>query len=189
MIADGVAIDNFTLLKLKIHLVQVAGFNGISAIPSQGGHSFYVQFGEAKEIPELALPCISSLLPVLDAYHHIDLSPSAMAGANGHDDRPLSVLVGSIFVDVLLALFCTVRDLSSLPLLTLKSMLETLCVVIYKHDFESRALRHLQQTLRRAVLRALDVLSQDTSYEIRQLALSVTQAFIKRWHGFMGSII
>ncbi|KAF9464728.1 hypothetical protein BDZ94DRAFT_1255766 [Collybia nuda] len=189
MIADGIAVDSFTLLKLKIHLVQVAGFGGVSAIPSQGGHSFYIQFGEAKEIPDLALPCISSLLPVLDAYHYINLSPSNMAGANEHDDRPSPVLVGSIFVDVLLTLFCTVRDLPSLPPLTLKIMLETLCVIIYKHDFESRPLRHLQQLLRRAVLRAQDVLAQDASFEIRQLALSATQAFIKRWHGFMGSII
>lgn len=189
MVADGIAIDSFTLLKLKIHLVQVVGFSDISAIPLQSGPSFYVQFGEVKEILELALPCISALLPVLDAYHHIDLPPSAMAGANEHDNRPLSVLVGSVFVDVSLAIFCTVRDFSSLPLLTLKSMLETLCVIIYKHDFESRVLRHLQQTLRRAVLRVVDVLSQDTSYEIRQLALSVTQAFIQRWHGFMGSVI
>jgi hypothetical protein len=189
MISDGIAPDSFTLLKLKIHLVQVLGFSDISAVPSQSGHSFHVQFGEVKEIPELALPCISALLPVLDAYHPTDLAPSAMAGTNEHDDKPSSLLVGSIFVDVSLAMFCTVRDFSSLPLLTFKCILETLCVVMYKHDFESRALRHLQQSLRRAVLRALDILSQDTSYEIRQLALSVTQAFIKRWHSFMGPIV
>ncbi|KAF8077923.1 hypothetical protein FPV67DRAFT_1403007 [Lyophyllum atratum] len=192
MIAGGITIDSFMLLKVKSHLVQVTGFRDVSVIPSQNGQSFYVQFGEVPEIPEVALPCVNQLLPVMDASYSVDVAPSAMAGANGAnglDERPISVLVGSIFVDVFLAMFCTVRDLASLPILTFKNMLETLCVVIYKHDFESKTLRHLQQTLRRAVVRALDCLAADISYDLRQLALSVTQAFVKRWHSFMGSIV
>ncbi|RDB21389.1 hypothetical protein Hypma_011626 [Hypsizygus marmoreus] len=189
MIADGIAVDSFTLLKIKTHLVRVTGFSEVSVVPSHSGHSFQVQFGEVSEIPEIAHPCVYQLLPVLDAHHPVELTPSAMAGANILDERPVPVLVGSIFVDVSLAMFCTVRDLSSLPVSTLKSLLETICVIIYKHDFESRALRHLQQTLRRAVMRALDILSEDISYDLRQLALSVTQAFIRRWHNFMGSIV
>jgi len=189
MIADGITIDSSLLLKLKVHLVRIIGFDDISVEPSPSGHSFHVQFGEVSEIPELSLPCVHDLLPVLDAYHAVDLPQFAMVGSIEQDERPLSLLVGSVFVDVALAIFCTVRDLSALPVLALKALLETLCVIIYKYDFESRPLRHLQQTLRRAVLRALDVLSQDISYELRQLALSVIQAFTKRWHTFMGSIV
>ncbi|KAF5380960.1 hypothetical protein D9615_003973 [Tricholomella constricta] len=189
MIADGIAIDSFILLKIKHHIVQVIGFRDISVVPSQNGQSFHVQFGDAPEIPVIALPCVNQFLSVMDASHAVDIAPSTMAGANGLDNRPVSTLVGSIFVDVFLAMFCTVKDLTSLPILTFKNMLETLCVIIYKHDFESRALKHLQQTLRRAVVRALGCLTKDISYDLRQLALSVTQAFVKRWHTFMGSII
>lgn len=189
MIADGIIIDSFTLLKIKVHLVQVIGFNDVSVVPSQSGHSFQVQFGEVHEIPQIALPCVNQLLLVLDAYHSVDLAPAAMAGANELDERPIPLLVGSIFVDMFLAMFCTVKDLTALPVSVSKSMLETLCVVIYKHDFESRALRHLQQTLRRAVARGLDILSEDIGYDLCQLVLSVTQAFVNRWHTFMGSII
>lgn len=186
MVADGIATDSTILMKLKIHLAQVVGLSDPSTSSS---HLFHIQIEEAKEIPEAALPCISALLPVLDAYHHIEVPVSAMASLNEHDGRLLTVLVGSVFVDVSLSIFCTVREFSALPLMSLKRILETLCVIIYKHDFESRALRHLQQTLRRAVLRAIDLLAQDTSYEIRQLALSVVQAFIKKWHSFMGSVV
>ena len=189
MIAGGIAIDGFLLSKLKVHLVQITGFSDISLIASASGHSFYVQFGEVHEIPDLALPCIHDLLSVFDAYHTINLSLFNMAGPKEQDERSCSLLVGSVFVDVALAMFCTLAALSSLPVLTLKAMLETLCVIIYKHDFESRALRHLQQPLRRAVVRTLDLLSQDIGYELRQLALSAIQGFIKRWHGFMGSIV
>jgi hypothetical protein len=188
MIADGIAIDNFTLLKIKAHLVQVIGFNDVTVVPAPSGHTFYVRFGEVREIPQLAFPCISELLSVLDAHHPVNLAPSAM-GSHTEDGHSSPLLVGSIFVDVSLGMFCTVRDFSSLPVLTAKSMLEALVIIIYKHDFESRTLKHLQQNLRRAVMRALELLLQDISYELRQLALSITQAFIKRWHSFMGSLL
>ena len=189
MIADRIAIDGFLLLKLKIHLVRIIGFSDISVTCSPSGQSFYIQFGKVSEIPQLSFPCVHGLLLVLDAHHTVDLPHFAMVGANEQDEKPLSLLVGSVFVDIALTMFCTIRDLSALPVLILKTLLEALCVIIYKHDFESRGLRHLQQALRRAVLRALDILSQDISYELRQLALSVVQAFIKRWATFMGSIV
>lgn len=189
MISDGIVIDGTLLLKLKVHLVQVIGFGDISVTSSPSGHSFHIQFGGVSQISPLSLPCVHDLLPVLDASHTVDLPHFAMVGANEQDERPMSLLVGSVFVDVTLAIFCTLQDLSVLPVLALKALLETLRVIIYKHDFESRALRHLQQNLRRAILRALDMLSSDISYELCQLALSVVQAFIKRWHVFMGSIV
>jgi hypothetical protein len=141
-----------------------------------------------REIPQLAFPCINELLPVLDAHHPVNLTLSGV-GLHLENGNSSPLLVGSIFVDVSLGIFCTVKDLSQLPVLTVKSMLEALCVIIYKHDFESKILQHLQQNLRRAVMRALELMLQDISYELRQLALSVTQAFIKRWHSFMGSLV
>ncbi|KAG5638371.1 hypothetical protein H0H81_000382 [Sphagnurus paluster] len=189
MIADGVQVDSFTLLKIKHHLVQVIGFRDVSVMPSSSGQFSYIQFGDVPEIPDIVFPCVSQLLVLMDSSCAVDLPPSMMAGANAQDDRPVSALVGSIFVDVFLAIFCSIQDLVSLPIVTLKNMLETLCVVVYKHDFESSILKHLQQTLRRAVIRTLDCLGTDISYDLRQLALSVIQAFIKRWHTFTGSII
>lgn len=63
-------------------------------------------------------------------------------------------------------------------------------ILIYKHDFEAQALRYLQTGLRKAVSRAIEILLwDDTSYELRQLAMSVIQAFLKRWQSFMGNII
>ncbi|KAJ7172445.1 hypothetical protein C8R46DRAFT_894477, partial [Mycena filopes] len=106
----------------------------------------------------------------------------------GGDSSASTLLVGSTLVDISLNLFCT-GDLLSLPIVTLKSLVESLGVIIYKHNFEHRRLKHLQPTLRRAVLRALELMLDNISYEIQQLALSVTQAFIKRWPAYTGSII
>ncbi|KAJ6596919.1 hypothetical protein DFH09DRAFT_972654 [Mycena vulgaris] len=182
MIADGIPINAFDLQKVKVALSKAFGFADITVTPSNNGQSFDVQFGDAQHIPEASLPCVNELLSVLDAPHVINLEPP------GVEPTLSTFLVGSTLVDVSLNLFCT-GDLLSLPILTLKSMVESLGVIIYKHDFEHRRMKRLQPTLRRAVLRALELMLDDISYEIRQLTLSVTQAFIKRWPAYTGSII
>lgn len=185
LIADGIAIDTFTLLKLKLHLVEIMDFSDIAAIPSHHGQPFYVQFGEVEEIPEIALPCVGELLQVLDSSHTVESTPSG----GSHDGKGNPTLVGSAFVDVSLAIFSSVKETMALPTLTVKSMLEALCIIIYKHDFENIALRHLQPNLRKAVVGSLHLMLQDVSYELRQLALSVAQAFVKRWNSIMGSTV
>ena len=189
LIADGVAIDSLTLLRIKFHLAQTIGFATVSTVPSLNGHSFHVEFRDFDEIPSIAFPCIGQFFRVFDAHYPIELLPSSMMGHITQDEKPALILVGSVFVDLFLATFSAIRDFTSLPLLTFKGLLETLCVIIYKHDFENNVQRHLQQPLRRAVSRVLDTLSEAISYDIRQLALSLVQAFIKRCHTFMGSII
>ncbi|KAF7338262.1 hypothetical protein MVEN_02051500 [Mycena venus] len=182
MLADGIAINAFDLQKIKVALAKALGFADVSATPSANGQTIDVQFGDAQHIPEPSLPCVNELLTVLDAPHAINLE------LPGADATSSTLLVGSSFVDVSLNLFCT-GDLLMLPVLTLKSLVESLGVIIYKHNFEHRRMRHLQATLRRAVQRALELMLDDISYEVRQLALSVTQAFIKRWPAYTGSII
>ncbi|KAG6890677.1 hypothetical protein C0995_005049 [Termitomyces sp. Mi166 len=189
MIADGIPIDDFALLKIKSHLVNIIGFRDVLLVPSQVGRLFQVQFGEVSEIDDIALSCVNQFLTMMDASHPVDIPSSVMAGSSDLDERPTPVLVGSVFIDVFLTMFCSVKDLNSLPVLTRKNMLETLCIIIYKHDFESRVLKHLQQDLRHAVVRALECLDLDISYDLRQLALSVVNAFVKRWHSIMGSFI
>jgi len=189
MIADGITIDTPSLLEIKLRLVQVIGFTDVSKVPSPSGHAFYIRFTKVEKIPNLAIPCINELSSLLDAHHRFDLASSAMGGPYADDVIPWPLLVGAIFVDVLLIMFCTVEDVLSLPDLTVRAMLESLLIIIYKHDLESRPLKHLQIYLRKAVRRALDILSKEVTYEIRQLALSVVQACTKRWLALMGNLV
>ncbi|KAJ6502509.1 hypothetical protein C8R45DRAFT_976826 [Mycena sanguinolenta] len=182
MLADGIPIGPFDLQKIKVALAKALGFADVTAAPSLNNQTINVQFGDARHIPEPSLPCVNELLSVLDAPHAVNLD------LPGADSVSSTFLVGSTFVDISLNLFCT-GELLMLPVLTLKSLVEALGVIIYKHNFEHRLMRHLQPTLRRAVQRALELMLDDISYEVRQLALSVTQAFIKRWPAYTGSII
>lgn len=179
MIADGVSIDVFSLLKVKFHLVMILGFSGATLVPAPSGHSFHVHYGDMKTISTHAMPCITGLMTLLDAYRPFDISPSAMTGAE--DDVPMTLLVGSVFVDVFLSLFNEGENLTSLPFVYSKALLQTLIIVIYKHDMDSSPLRHLREQLRRAVRRASDLLLLVISHELRLLALSVNHAYLKRW--------
>jgi hypothetical protein len=181
MIEDRVNIDIFSLLKIKFHLAQVIGFSDVSIIPASSGHAFHVRLGDLIDMSEQSIPCVNRLPMVLDAGHPFDLASSAVGGPYVEDDTPSSLLVGAIFVDVSLAILSQTTNLVSLPILTIKSMLESLMIIIYKHDLDAKPLKHLHSSLTRAVRRAMDLVFQDISYEIRQIALSVVQAYVKRW--------
>jgi hypothetical protein len=189
MIEDGVNIDIFSLLKIKFHLAQVIGFNEVSIVPASSGYAFHVRLGDFVGIPQQSILCVNQLSMVLDACHPFDLAPSAVGGPYVEDDTPPSLLVGAIFVDIALALFSHTADLLSLPIITIKNMLESLMIVIYKHDLDVKPLKHLHSSLMRAVRRAMDLVSEDISYEIRQLALSVVQAYVKRWPTLRGAFV
>ncbi|KAI0797914.1 hypothetical protein C8Q75DRAFT_845203 [Abortiporus biennis] len=191
MIADGVSVDLFSLLKLKSHIARVLGYRDVSLSSSNSGAMFYVTFGDMDDIPEWAFPCLSDLMLALDSSAPMEVSPSAMGGPFANDDTTFPLLVGTAFVDILLDLFVTSTELPYLPAMTLKDLLKAMIIVIYKHDFDSKPLRHLQANFRRAVRRTLELLLDDKhlSYELRQSALSVCQAFIKKWPGIIGNFI
>lgn len=181
MIEDGISIDTFSLLKIKFHLTQAIGFKDVSVVPASNGHAFHVQPGNVENIPHSSIPCVNHLLMILDASHPYYLSPAAIGGPLVDDETPFPMLVGTIFVDITLYLFDQAADSSKLPVLTVKSLLESLMIIIHKHDIDIRPLKHLHTPLMKAVRRAMELVSQDISYEIRQLALSVVQAHVKKW--------
>lgn len=189
MISSGINVDLFTLLKLKTRLVHILGFSGVSAIPSSAGQIFYVAFEHERAAASDVSPCIDELFSVLDSSHPFSLVASAMTESLPPNDAPAPLLVGSIFVDVVLALITGSEDLLDMPFLTTKRLIESLLVVMYKHDMESRPLRHLEGSLRRAVLRVLSLVPTGLSYELRQLSLTVAQTYIKIWPNTSGGVV
>lgn len=191
LIADGISVDLFSLLKLKNHVVRVLGFAETSLVSSSNGQSFFVRFSEISQIPRCSFPCFSDLLVILDSSEPMDVTPFSMGGPYTGEDSSSRLLVGTVFVDVVLEIFISYPELLSLPPLMLKNLLKAMMVIIYKHDFDSKPLRHLNLNLRNAVRRVLDLVLEDKilSYESRQLALSVCQSFIKRWPIVSGNFI
>uniref|UniRef100_A0A8H8CNC3 Phorbol-ester/DAG-type domain-containing protein n=1 Tax=Psilocybe cubensis TaxID=181762 RepID=A0A8H8CNC3_PSICU len=189
MLADGVEIDKISVMKLKVQFVKIAGFSRVIMVPTLSGQSFHLQFDDISDMPESAYPCVEELLRVIDAPQSAKLPYAAIGISNGPDDKTINALIGSVFLDASLCILGKLRELSSLPVLTLKCALETLYIAIQKYDFEDRLFRHLQPLLRGAVLRTIELLSKDISYELRQLSLSIAQASIKKWHTFLGATV
>jgi hypothetical protein len=189
MISSGINVDLLTLLKLKTYLVHMLGFSSVSAIPSSASQVFHVAFEHKRVTDRDATPCMDELFSVLDASHPFSLVASAMTESLPPTDSPTSLLVGSIFVDVLLALVTGSEDLLDLPFLTTKRLIECLLVVMYKHDMDSQPLRHLEGNLRKAVFRILNLVPTGLSYELRQLSLTVAQTYIKLWPNTSGSFV
>jgi hypothetical protein len=188
MISNGVPADIYTMLRLKVHLVRSFGFRDVSEVPSGNGQAFYIQFGALRELPESSHPCLNEFINLLDAYRPFDIAPSAMGGPFADDDLQTSLLVGSVFVDVLIAVF-NEATISSLPFIVLKNLIKCVVVITYKHDLESKPLRHLQAGFRKVVRKLNEIVMMDLSYEIRQLALTACGACIKRWPNMVGGII
>ena len=185
---NGTDVDVLSCLKLKLHLAKILGFNDVEAIPTANGKAFFVRFEQLEMMPMSCFPCIHAFPRILDAPHDFELPPSVMGNSLVDDDKPCRVLVGTVFIDLVLAVMCSSIDLLSLPVLTLRSLLEALMVIVFKHDFGSMALKHLDVLLRKALRRTLEFLLMDISYELRQLALSVIQTYIKRGTAISGML-
>ncbi|TBU65728.1 hypothetical protein BD310DRAFT_803111 [Dichomitus squalens] len=189
MIAEGIPIEVSQMLKLKDHLARTLGFAEVSMITIGTTNHFFVQFGSLDVIPEEAYPCLNELMLTLDSAQPYSLVSSSMGGRYSDDETGAAVLVGSIFVDLFLETFIQCENLEALPPLTLKNLLKSLIIVIYKHDFDTRPLKLFQPQLRRAVKRALDLLLEELSYDLRQLVLTACHAFIKRWPHLIGNFV
>jgi hypothetical protein len=189
MMKNGVEIDLTSCLKFKLYLAKMVGFSGAQIISAFNGRAFSIHLDDFSGIPQQSLPCVNEFARVLDAPHPFDLPPSLMNSPFTEDDRPCRVLIGSIWMDVVLSAFCAIDEPLKLPALTLKSLLEALMAMIYKHDFDSPALRHLDVLLRKALKKALDLLLIDLSYDLRQVALSVIETYIKRGSAIFGALV
>ncbi|PCH38065.1 hypothetical protein WOLCODRAFT_136025 [Wolfiporia cocos MD-104 SS10] len=180
MVTHGIPIEPNELVKIKGHMVRVLGFQEIYMVPTPSGRGFHFRFSGFKSIPESAEACIDDLMLILDSPQTCDISPSMVGGPYADDETPSTLLVGSVFVDILFGLFDAV-DILELPSITLKNMLKSFMIILYKHDLDSRPLKHLQGPSRKAIRQVLNLIRCDLSYELRQLALSTCQVFIKRW--------
>lgn len=192
MIADGLSIDVSSALKLKNHTLSLLGFKDVSLISSGvSGHSFYVRSSGIETITSWSYPCLSDLVLVFDSPHPLSVAPSAMGSPYAEDETPTRLLVGSVFIDLILDIFIHAQGLETLPPLTLKNLLKAMVIVVYKHDFDSKPLRHLQGNLRKAVRRILDLLVDPAilNYELRHLCLTICQAFIKAWPSIVGAFL
>lgn len=177
MIADGVHPDNSVILQIKVHVLDCLGFRNVSANMTPRGLD--VRFEDIPYLRPAAIPLVTELLLVLDSSYRI---PSSHSGT--------LPLVGLHFVDLVLSMFSTAKNLASLPTLPLKSLLEALGIIIQKHDFDGPNMRFLQPLLRRSLTRTIELLLENPNYDLCQMCLTIMTAFMESSvSSFMGGVI
>jgi len=182
MLSDGAIVDDITLVKIKAQLVKSLGFRDVLITPAGvNGHSSQLSYGEIKSIPESAYPCFGNLISLLDSWHKVEL-PSPVINMNSYDDgKEVEVLIGSPFADIPINILATYEHVLLLPVLVVKHLLESIHVIVYKHDFEGHSHNLFSSHFfRRAIMRSLDLLVTDVPFEVRQIAFLTIQSFFRR---------
>lgn len=182
MLADGAIVDDITLVKIKAQLVRSLGFRDVSVTPAGvNGYASQLSYGEIKSIPESVYPCFGNLISLLDSWHKVEL-PSPVINMNSYDDgKGVEVLIGSPFADIPINILATYERVLLLPVLVIKHLLESIHVIIYKHDFEGHSHNLFSSHFfRRAIMRSLDLLITDVPFEVRQIAFLTIQSYFRR---------
>jgi len=187
-LSAGIFVESEHYVAIKLHLLRAMGFKNVASHPSLFGQTSYV----LDATPELAWPCIDELLLLLDSAATISIS-QVMLGLPQPEDIFNEMLVGTVFIEPLLAFIGAHEDLLSIPYASAKALLHSLTVVLYKHNVDSgkdgKPLLRLHTPIRTAVRRALLFARSDAPYDLRQLGLSVAYAFIKTRPGMAGSFV
>ena len=187
LISAGLPVDTNSYMTVKFHLLRVLGFKNVAIVPSATAQSFYISYTKLQSVPDYGWPCADELLTLFDSANFLPVSPAMTSASQDEEQQPM--LVGTIFVDVLLSLIIDAPEFTLLPYMSAKMLLESFIVVIYKHDFDSKALGYLFGSLRAAAKRALSVALTEVPYDLRQLGVSVASAFIKTRRKDAGSFV
>ncbi|KAL7409186.1 hypothetical protein BDY24DRAFT_419079 [Mrakia frigida] len=171
-VGDGIQIDLFSLLKVKHHVIKTIGFEHCEI--------FCIQFSNLDRFTPAALSVVSGLKRVLDCHHHLDLSPSAMGVVYLDEDHPSSHLVGAAFIDVVISVVNSKVGIKNLPYLEQRCWLESFLIIVYKHDFESDSLVHLEAPLLEA-LKTITYLSPSISPDNQQIIITTCKILLDQW--------
>lgn len=129
-LTDGVEVDLVDLLKIKLILAKVLGFTTAILKPAANGQAFHVHFEDLHRMRAISFTCISPLMRVLDAPNTLALSPSWMGVP--WNEPPVPGLVGDVFVDLIAKLWDNIANVQGLPYLVLRSLLESMLLIIVK---------------------------------------------------------
>ncbi|CAB4412992.1 unnamed protein product [Rhizophagus irregularis] len=183
MLANGIEVTQDQIIKLK-HLVLIhLGFKN-SKLEMVNGKS-NVSIGDFEYIPDdfaqnmIITSCLGNLKRVLDTPIYLKSSNNILEDTRLAAEQE-EELAGGVFVDVVLALFNSSVDMSTLSHLMLKNWIELLLMIVYKHKIEDKRNRQLEENLVNAMRKASELLSKDVTEENKQLIIEVSTTLLKR---------
>jgi hypothetical protein len=183
MIADGVAIDPWDLVKLKFHVAMALGFRNAKLRESLPPGSLEVDFGDRDS--SASLTCLASLKRVLDVSKQVTWPRMS------NDAESVQELVGASFVEILVHVISGV-DLAKIPNLQLRDLLDCLLIVVYKHELEKKTVHSAFAApgIIDAVRRVCTILpSEAVSLDNRLLVISISSTMLEHYPRLIVSIL
>ncbi|RIA95682.1 hypothetical protein C1645_872613 [Glomus cerebriforme] len=180
MLANGIEITQDQIIRLKYFVLIHLGFKK-SKLETVNGKS-NVLIGDFEYIPDdfaqnmIMISCLGNLKRVLDTPIYLKSSNNNVEDTTEQEEE----LAGGIFVDIVLALFNSSVDMSTLSHLMLKNWIELLLIIVYKHKIEDKRNRQLEENLVNAMRKASELLSKDITEENKQLIIEVSTTLLKR---------
>ncbi|GJJ12125.1 hypothetical protein Clacol_006366 [Clathrus columnatus] len=178
MITNKIGISLESLVHVKFITVRFLGFSSARRIPTPNGQLFYVQLGEIDKLDDYACGIIQPLLRLLDASYKLRLPASLL----GHWNQDLGdALLGTLFVDSIAKIWEFPQIVQGLPYVSVRGLLESLLVIVVKHDIGSNVLKHLDEAICTSIKAVADLIFLNSNYDIRQLCFAVLSMFLQTY--------
>lgn len=178
MIADGILADLQSLLKLKLRLVRLIGFQRCREILTRT--TIRIEFDGLVQLS--THPAVEStfhgLMRALDTSSPCDLPAACLI--NTGDDVIAHAMLGSILADIAIRTVQQV-DFLAVPYLVARPLINSLVILLAKHDFTSPLLEPLSPNLYQSVYTLMQLLTRpELSFDLKQMIFAVGQAAIKQ---------
>ncbi|KAG9290997.1 hypothetical protein G9A89_012869 [Geosiphon pyriformis] len=180
MLGNGIEISKQTLIQLKCIVMSNLGFANCRL-----NLQLEVDYGDFKYAADdfsqnmMMITCLSNLKKILDTPIYLKLETEYIEDLKGSPELG-DDLVGGYFVNVILNMFNSSIDMSILSHLMLKTWLELMLIIIYKHKIEDRRNKELEESIVNAMRRISELLGKDISDENKQLIIELSACLLKR---------
>nr|CAG8533934.1 14864_t:CDS:10 [Entrophospora candida] len=182
MLANGIEMNLEQIIKLKYFVAHNLGFTDSRIDNSNGVMSFH--FGEFRYVPDdftqnmMMVSILGNLKRVLDTPIYLNNDKEELEDGKASSENEM--LAGGYFIEIVLAMFNSSADMTSLSHLMLKTWIELLLIIVYKHKIENKYNRELEESLVSAMKKLSELLSKDITDENKQLIVELSSSLLKR---------
>ncbi|CAG8570339.1 6834_t:CDS:10 [Dentiscutata erythropus] len=185
MLANGIEMTHDQITTLNYLIVSSLGFKNCILDTVDGVLS--VHHGEFEYMPEnfsqnmKMVSILGNLKRVLD-------TPIYLKSQNDDDMVVIEdELAGSYFIDTVLAMVNSSVDMSSLSHLMLKTWIELLLIIVYKHKIvqdkeDKEQLKEREENVVNAIKKTFELIPKDITEENKQLIIELSTSLLKRAH-------
>ncbi|KAI8096918.1 uncharacterized protein BX664DRAFT_257113 [Halteromyces radiatus] len=187
MLSHHQSIDLVQMSRLKLLLVVNMGFDNCQRFNAANSGEWVVTFGVMHFDPDdaqqsaMMTNCTRGLKKVMDSFAPLPAETVATMAPEVLERNKLKLAENSSpgvhFIDVALKLFTSGTKLTSLNHIILKSWLETILIVVYKHNILDRNYEH---SIINCMKQIIDLITKDISEENKLLILEILKCLLRK---------